>query len=297
MKKAMHYWGFPKDTSIEEKFLLAKSFGFDGIEFVIMSDDAVKIDSKISDLAQIKHISQNTGVAINSLTSPLNWEASLTSDNHTIRQKAYDLLVRQIDLAQSLEVSAILAIPGFVSFEYSVGGLHPHYSLGSACSYDPSSEVIRYDKAYERALSAFCRISGYAESAGVVVCVENTWSKFLLSPLEMRNFIDSIGSDYVKVYFDVANVMPFGIPEHWIEILGHRIKRVHLKDYKDDRLSLDNFVELGKGIINFERIFNSLTAIGYDGWITCELNDNPSDRCHVLKESSRFLNRFIRKEE
>lgn len=62
--------------------------------------------------------------------------------------------------------------------------------------------------------------------------VENVWNKFLLSPLEMRAFIDEIGSEWIGSYFDVGNVVYAGYPEQWIRILGKRIKKVHFKDFR-----------------------------------------------------------------
>lgn len=53
--------------------------------------------------------------------------------------------------------------------------------------------------------------------------------QILLSPLEFRDFVDKFDSEYVGVYFDVGNVLLTGYPEHWIKILGKRIKKSILK--------------------------------------------------------------------
>ena len=42
-----------------------------------------------------------------------------------------------------------------------------------------------------------------AESYKINIAIENVWNKFLLSPVEMKHFIDSIDSPYMGVYFDV----------------------------------------------------------------------------------------------
>ncbi len=52
--------------------------------------------------------------------------------------------------------------------------------------------------------------------------VENVWNKFLLSPLEAKRFIEEVGSEYIGVYFDVGNFVPWAFPEQWIEMLGKR---------------------------------------------------------------------------
>ena len=54
--------------------------------------------------------------------------------------------------------------------------------------------------AYERARDAFIELAPYAAEKQVHIGVENIWNKFLLSPLEMRTFIDEIDSQWVGVY-------------------------------------------------------------------------------------------------
>ena len=70
------------------------------------------------------------------------------------------------------------------------------------------------------------------ERAKVLLNPENLWNKFLLSPLEMRSFVDLFHSPWVGAHFDTGNVMQYGYPEDWILTLGPRIKRVHIKDFK-----------------------------------------------------------------
>jgi hexulose-6-phosphate isomerase len=71
-----------------------------------------------------------------------------------------------------------------------------------------------------------------AEKAGVTLAIENVWNKFLLSPIEMKMYVDQFNSKNIGVYFDTGNCMIAGYAEHWIEILGKRIKAVHLKNFK-----------------------------------------------------------------
>ncbi|RKY67851.1 MAG: sugar phosphate isomerase/epimerase, partial [Candidatus Latescibacterota bacterium] len=110
-----------------------------------------------------------------------------------------------------------------------------------------------------------------AEQLKVAVCVENVWNKFLLSPLEMRDFVDAVDSEYVGVYFDVGNVIPMGYPEHWIQILGKRIKRVHFKDFRRNVGTLDGFVDLLEGDVNWPEVMAALRRIGYNSYATAEM--------------------------
>jgi hexulose-6-phosphate isomerase len=87
----------------------------------------------------------------------------------------------------------------------------------------------------------------------------------------MRDFIDSFEAEMVGAYFDVGNVLLTGYPEQWIRILGRRIKRVHVKDFKLSVGTVEGFVDLLKGDVNFQTVKEALVDIGYDGYVTAEL--------------------------
>ena len=87
----------------------------------------------------------------------------------------------------------------------------------------------------------------------------------------MADFIDKVGSDYVGSYFDVGNVVYIGHPEHWIKVLGNRIKKVHFKDYRKEAGSLCGFVDLLSGDVNWPKVMEQFKNIGYDNWVTAEM--------------------------
>ena len=63
---------------------------------------------------------------------------------------------------------------------------------------------------------------------------ENVWNGMFYSPLECADFVDSFQSERLGVYLDVGNLLGYQqYPPHWIELLGKRIKRIHIKDYQE----------------------------------------------------------------
>jgi hexulose-6-phosphate isomerase len=142
------------------------------------------------------------------------------------------------------------------------------------CPWNPAIEVVPYDVVYERALAAMKKLAPYAESKKVAIGVENVWNKFLLSPMEMRDFIDKVGSEYVGAYLDIGNTLANGYPEHWISCLGNRIKKVHFKDYRVEAGGLHGFVDLLAGDVNYPEVIKALNEIGYDDWVSAEMIPN-----------------------
>ena len=253
MKKSINIWSFVGKTN-REAMKLAKDAGFDGIELALCADGEISMTSTDEELLSIKAYAEELGIAIPSISSGLCWTDSLTSDDPAQRQRAHDMIVRQLYCAKMLGAETILIIPGSVSVEFV-----------------PEWPVVPYDVVYERALEAVKKLAPIAEEYGVEIGLENVWNNFLLSPLEMCNFIDAVGSDWVGSYFDVGNVVYSGYPEHWIRILGKRIKKVHFKDYRRNPGTLNAFVDLLSGDVNWPEVMKAFHDVGYEGWAAGEM--------------------------
>ena len=81
-----------------------------------------------------------------------------------------------------------------------------------------------------------------------------------MTPAEMNAFVDSFESEHVRVHFDTGNIMLFQFPEHWIPILGKRIKNVHFKEFtkKGTDHSLESFRPLLDGTTNWPAVMEAL---------------------------------------
>lgn len=254
MKKGISIWSFPAGMSIAECIELAKKSGFDGIELALNETGPLSLESSDEEIMGYRKAADEIGIEISSLATGLYWSYSLTSNNIDIQKKAKEIVRKQIDFAGLLGVDTILVVPGAVGVDFI-----------------PDCEIVDYDVAYKRALAALKELVGYAEIREITIGVENVWNKFLLSPLEMRSFIDSVGSDYVGAYLDVGNVVYSGYPEHWIKILGKRIRKVHFKDYRKDVGSVAGFVDLLSGDVNYPAVINELENTGYNSYVTAEM--------------------------
>ena len=214
MKKGINIWSFPNNT-IKNNLILAKDAGFEGVELALNGEGELSINATDKEIKEIKDVADSLGLSLYSLSCGLCWDYRLSDDDANIRQKAKDMIKKQIDTAKGLGADTVLVIPGAVNVEFSM----------------PEKKVA-YDVVYNRALEGLGELKSYAEQAKVNIGLENVWNKFLLSPMEMRDFIDKIGSDYVGSYLDIGNTLYCSYPEDWVRILGKRIKKVHFKDYR-----------------------------------------------------------------
>lgn len=256
MKKGISIWSFPNQP-LKDSFALAKMAGFDGVEVALDETGEINLNSTEEELLAIKKSAEECGIELYSVASGLYWSYWLTDDDASIREKAKSIVKKQLEVAKILGCDTILVLPGCVNAEFN----------------DPN-KIVDYKVAYQRSLDAINELKGYAEELKVNIGLENVWNKFLVSPMEMNDFIEKIGSDYVGSYFDVGNVLFNGYPEHWIRILGNKIKKVHFKDFRTNPGGLNSFVDILAGDVNYPEVMKALEEVGYDGWVTGEMIPN-----------------------
>ena len=256
MKKGINIWSFPQGT-IKESLTLAKDAGFEGVELAINASGELSMASTEKEIVEVKKTADDLGLSLYSLSSGLCWALRLSDDDEKMREKAKDMIKKQLDTAKILGADTILVVPGVVNVEFSF----------------PEKKVA-YDVVYERSLESLNELKKYAEALQVHIGLENVWNKFLLSPMEMRDFIDKIGSAYVGSYLDIGNTLYCSYPEDWVRILGNRIKKVHFKDYRMQAGGLHGFVDLLAGDVDYPEVVKALNEIGYDGWVSAEMIPN-----------------------
>lgn len=245
MRFALNQMGFPvpEDGLTTNADLLADT-GYDGIEPNLTDNGPLWDDDAVAAFAD--H-SKSLGLSIPAVSTTLHWERQLSSADRETRAAGIEAGTRMLEVADALGAGAVLIVPGVV-------GETP------------------YDEAYDRALDGVRTLAERGAERDVTVCVENVWNDFLLSPLEFAEFVDEArDAGPVGAYFDVGNVRRFGRPEQWIRILGERIERVHVKDYRTDVDTIDGFTYPLEGDVDWTAVKNALTDIGYDGWVTAEV--------------------------
>ena len=226
------------EGTIEEKLSAAKSAGFAAVELPTIEEDK---------RAEVKALFEKYDMICPSIMTSGAWNYPATSPDPEIRAKSAECYKKAIDTAVYMGCDTILTVPG---------GINPD---------------ISYEMAWENAPKTLSLVLPYAEEKGVTMAIENVWNKFLVSPRDMVEFIDQFKSKYVAAYFDIGNIVLFGIPQQWIMSLGKRIKRVHIKGFMMEGFSRFEWTSLPKSTIDWKAVNSALKAVGYDGWVTAEL--------------------------
>lgn len=258
MRKSINLWAFPypQRMSLQECFQLARRAGFDAVEVNYNLEGDIAPERGEAEMTAIRRMAEDAGIAISGVCSFLFWPYPLTAGNEATRARALEIARDMIRVAHQLGTENLLVVPGAVSIPWR-----------------PESEVVPYQVCDERARAAIRALLPDAERLGVHLNIENIFfNGYLLSPRDMVEFVDSFASAHVHVHFDTGNIMPFQFPEHWIPILGKRIRNIHFKEYskKGTDFSLESFRPLLDGTTDWPAVIESLDAVGYRGHVTFE---------------------------
>jgi L-ribulose-5-phosphate 3-epimerase len=256
---------FPQGTSYIDGMRQARNAGFEALELRLGMAE-LPLDCTLDAARRLADAAASLRIQIASLWALTPSSPSLASPNRAISDDAHARVRKAIELAPALHCGAVLVTP-------AVLGRGPHMETTS-------------DEAWLRATAAFREFIPEAGRNRILLTPENVWSRFLVSPRDMRSFIDQFHSEWVRVHFDVGNVLQFGYPEDWILSLGSRIRRVHLKDYKlSTRGSQGGFVPLLEGDVQWKSVMAALKTVRYQGFVSAETALDSADPDSLLKIS------------
>ena len=258
MKKSINLWAFPYPAkmTLRQCLQLAKDAGFDGIELNYDLDSDLSPKSGSKEFTAIRKMAEEIGIAISGVCSFLFWPYPLTSNDPAERARGTELAGLMTQAAHDLGTKNLLVVPGAVHMPWRA-------------DHDPTPN----DVCDQRAKEAIAKLLPNAEKLDVSLNIENIFfNAYLMSPFEMCAFVDHFCSEHVNVHFDTGNIMEYQFPEHWIPILGKRIRNVHLKEYskKSTDHSLEAFRPLLDGTTNWPAVMQAFEDVGYENYLTFE---------------------------
>jgi len=129
-------------------------------------------------------------------------------------------------------------------------------------------------------------VARYAERYGVVVGLED-W----ISAEDNNKLLDAIGSDYIAVYYDPHNIVRRvpGMKDIYAEpkMLGRRINQVHVKNG-------DMLLSGAGGVIEWPRMAQELSGIGYRGWYVLETSSPSKDIVADTRANIEYVRKTFR---
>lgn len=133
---------------------------------------------------------------------------------------------------------------------------------------------------------------------GLLLGYHNHLNTLSEMPGNLEQILDNSDPAYVKLELDTAHITAGGgDPGKEIRKYRDRLLFMHLKDVRPIPLKPGanypfQFVELGKGTVDFAGTFAALDAINYKGWAVVELDREPDDS-KTPKQSAQISKDFL----
>jgi len=254
--------GFP--GTVLEKFRAIKEAGFEGVEPMSHMDQT-----------EVLKALEETGLKAASVCCATHWkkESSLSSPNPEFRAKGLEGLLQSLRDAKCYGASTVLLVAG------------------------TARDGVSYEECWERSIEQIRKAIPECEATGVKIAVENVWNDFIMKPEQAKQYLDEINSPWVGWHFDIGNMIRYTPSEEWIQVLGNRILKVHIKEYAaklDAEGKAPGFnVKLLEGDNHWPQIMAALDQCGYTGWAITEQPKTQTKDAESLKEFSERLDRVL----
>jgi L-ribulose-5-phosphate 3-epimerase len=254
LRKAIMYSTIGVKGSVLEKLRAMKEAGFEGVEPM----SAMNRDEMLAALKE-------TGLQAASVCDHIHWVKPLSAPDEATRKLGLDGLRLSLQDAHAYGAGSVLLVPGV------------------------ARDGVSYEQCWERSLVEIKKAIPVAKELGVKISIENVGNNFITTPEQAMAYLDALNSEWVGWHFDIGNVgRNYGPAERWIQVLGKRITRIHVKDFSAKPSASGARGERPKlldGDTNWPAVMNALDRAGYHGWA---ISEQPSNQAADV-ESARDL--------
>lgn len=159
------------------------------------------------------------------------------------------------------------------------------------CGFIPEDPA---DPKYPGTVEAIRTVAKHCQGNGQAFLMETGQE----TPTTMARMIRDVGVPNLGVGLDTANLILYGKanPVDAVDILGPHVRAVHAKDGKwpTDPSKLGEEVLIGKGLVDFKRVFTQLHALGYAGAITIERETSGPQQIKDVRNEKIYLENILR---
>ena len=256
--------------SLKEQLWLAKQIGVEGVQLWCVDYgpnkpcalDPDRCDSKCR--REVAELMSSYDLEISGFCAQLSGPRGLGGlDDPEGIGRRIEKTKKALELAASMEAPIVTTHPGRIPEDKG----------------DPAYRVIR---------RSICEIAKFAEDVGAYFCIETGMEPAVI----LRNFLEDVGSPALKVNYDPANLLRYGVEEviRGVRILGPWIVHTHAKDYNPETRR----ATVGEGLVPWERYLKELKAQGFKGWLALE-DETGKDVVNSLKKGREFLKALLSK--
>lgn len=250
-----------KGTTLE-KFKAMKAAGFEGVEPMgAMNREEV--------LAAFKE----TGLKAASVCCHIHWVKPLSAPDEATRQLGLEGLLHSLHDAKAYGATSVLLVPGV------------------------ARNGVTYQQCFDRSIAEIRKAIPVARETGVKIAIENVGNDFITTPRQAVDYLDAIDSEWVGWHFDIGNAGRYGPAEDWIQTLGKRVLKIHIKDYSAKPAAPGTKgnarPKLLDGDTNWPAVMKALDNVGYRDWAISEQPGNQAADVETARDLAQRMDRIF----
>ncbi len=262
LRKAIMYSTIGIKGTPLERFRAMKAAGFEGVEPMGgMGREEVAAALK------------ETGLEAASVCCHTHWVKPLSAPDEATRKIGFDGLVHSLHDARAYGATSVLLVPGV------------------------ARNGVTYQQCWDRSIAEIRKAIPIARDLGVTIAIENVGNDFILQPQQAVDYLDAIDSEWVRWHFDIGNAGRLGPAEKWIDALGRRIVRIHVKDFSarpaDPGAKAPARPRLLDGDTRWPAVMAALDRAGYRGWGISEQPGNQADSVESARDLAQRMDRIF----
>ena len=240
-----------------------------GFSFLDLSIDEspereARLDWDAGQCRTVRRAAEAAGTFIGGICLSLHRRIGPGSADPDVRRRAREVMARGLQVCHDLGVPVI-----------QLAGYYCYYE-------DPNPDAERwYAQLLADAVPTAARL-------GVVMGIENVDGDDVTSLTKAMEFVDAVDSPYLQLYPDLGNIAEQGL-DPGVELAageGHMVA-MHAKDVRPGE---PRRVEMGTGVVNWDRSFALLAAQGWSGRLMIEMwNDDAPDSLSRCAAARAFI--------
>ncbi|MBI5206867.1 MAG: sugar phosphate isomerase/epimerase [Candidatus Firestonebacteria bacterium] len=185
---------------------------------------------------------------------------------------------RELEIKKFLGVIKMAKVMGVNEVHTASGGLY---------------KDISFDLQEKYFLEAMNILGKEAHNKGIIIALEPEPEKWLSKPHQVVDIIENrLSHPVFKVLFDTGHAFGVGTtPEDYLKAVKKHLHLVHLDDVRKADFPHQHLIP-GEGDIDYISLFNTLKEIGYNSWISMELNRHNEKPDAAAEKAKRFIDGY-----
>jgi len=251
------------DMNVHDALKRVAGFGFKYIEIMSTPPHVYVLDTDQKARAALRKVLEDNKLQLISMNPSYGSNINLAATIPEIRDFGVNLIQETIKLTHDIGGQMVIVVPGH---------LHPLMPAPFETAWGWSRDSIK-------------RCAETAEKYGVTIALENvTAFRFFDSVSLMLRMVDEVGSERVRLMYDVANTPP----TEYAPAALHRIRDYLVFMHLSDRSNGWGHLPIGMGIIDFGAVAKSLEMIDYQGVCVLEMTHPQASDGSILASAAKL---------